>query len=126
MLYQETPKGISSSEPSSVRKQSPCQRCQTPARTRTAILRCIIDGHLPLRIWSSAAWNLGVKNYFLQAAMRMTGKDCRVLSPLGFPLDPLPDLSGIPPRPDDAQGGRAEIDAFAPDCLHIATEGPLG
>jgi hypothetical protein len=54
------------------------------------------------------------------------GHDVRVLSPLGFRTFPMPTYPEIPLAILPARGVSAQFDAFRPDAVHIATEGPLG
>jgi glycosyltransferase involved in cell wall biosynthesis len=49
-----------------------------------------------------------------------------ILSPLGFRALPCPTYPEISLALASTRAVERRIDAFAPDCLHIATEGPLG
>ena len=54
------------------------------------------------------------------------GHTVDILSPLGFRSLPCPTYPEISLALTTARSVERRIDAFAPDCLHIATEGPLG
>ncbi len=54
------------------------------------------------------------------------GHEVRVLSPLGFRTFPMPTYPEIPLAVLPARGVAAQFEAFAPDAVHLATEGPLG
>lgn len=62
----------------------------------------------------------------LQESARRRGTDICFLSPEGFatfPLPTYPDLRLAIPRADEVA---RRIRAVAPDCIHVATEGPIG
>ncbi|MFP3693181.1 glycosyltransferase, partial [Burkholderia sp. SIMBA_048] len=54
------------------------------------------------------------------------GHRAEMLTPLEFPTVPCPTYPEIRLSILPYRKLRARIDAFAPDALHIATEGPLG
>lgn len=54
------------------------------------------------------------------------GHHVEILSPQGFRTLPCPSYPEIELALASRRAVAARIDAFAPDCLHIATEGPLG
>lgn len=54
------------------------------------------------------------------------GHRVEILSPQGFRTLPCPSYPEIELALASRRAVAARIDAFAPDCLHIATEGPLG
>lgn len=54
------------------------------------------------------------------------GHRVEILSPLGFRSLPCPTYPEISLALTTRRAVERRIDAFAPDCLHIATEGPLG
>lgn len=54
------------------------------------------------------------------------GHEVELLSPQGFKTVPCPSYPEIELALTLRRGVARRIDAFAPDCLHIATEGPLG
>jgi len=54
------------------------------------------------------------------------GHEVQVLSPQGFRSVPCPTYPEIRLSIATPAAVARQIDAFAPDCLHIATEGPLG
>lgn len=54
------------------------------------------------------------------------GHEVRILSPQGFRSMPCPTYPEIRLSLTTPAGVARQIDAFAPDVLHIATEGPLG
>ena len=54
------------------------------------------------------------------------GHEVETIRPESLPQRAVPDVSGDPPRAGAGAGSRGRIDAFAPDAVHIATEGPLG
>ena len=58
--------------------------------------------------------------------MQNLGHVVEVLSPLGFRSIPCPTYPEIRLALTTRKAVERRIDAFAPDCLHIATEGPLG
>ena len=63
----------------------------------------------------------------LAAEMPALGHDIRVIGPADFPWRmPLPTYKEIELALLPAARLRRLIDAFAPDAIHIATEGPLG
>lgn len=57
--------------------------------------------------------------------LRTMGHQVEVLSPQGFRCVPCPGYGEIPLAWNLWRVGPA-IEAFAPDCVHLATEGPLG
>ena len=54
------------------------------------------------------------------------GHQARIISPLGFRSLPCPTYPEISLAMTTQREVERRIDEFAPDCLHIATEGPLG
>ena len=54
------------------------------------------------------------------------GHQTEIISPLGFRSIPCPTYPEISLALTTAREMERRIDHFAPDCLHIATEGPLG
>ncbi|HKX95882.1 MAG TPA: glycosyltransferase family 1 protein [Methylibium sp.] len=54
------------------------------------------------------------------------GHHVEILSPQGFRTLPCPSYPEIELALASRRAVAARIDAFGPDCLHIATEGPLG
>jgi glycosyltransferase involved in cell wall biosynthesis len=58
--------------------------------------------------------------------LRRLGHEVELLSPQGFRTLPCPTYPEIELALTWRAGVARRIDAFAPDCLHIATEGPLG
>jgi glycosyltransferase involved in cell wall biosynthesis len=54
------------------------------------------------------------------------GHQVEFLSPLAFRSFPCPTYPEISLALSSQRNVACKIDAFAPDCLHIATEGPLG
>ena len=54
------------------------------------------------------------------------GHETEIISPLGFRSIPCPTYPEISLALTTAREMERRIDRFAPDCLHIATEGPLG
>lgn len=54
------------------------------------------------------------------------GHITEIISPLGFRAIPCPTYPEISLALTTAREMEKRIDRFAPDCLHIATEGPLG
>ena len=54
------------------------------------------------------------------------GHRTELISPLGFRSIPCPTYPEISLALTTRRALEKRIDAFAPDCLHIATEGPLG
>lgn len=61
----------------------------------------------------------------LVAELQAMGHQVRLLSPAEFRSRPCPSYPEIPLAWDLWKVGPA-IEAFAPDCVHLATEGPLG
>jgi len=61
----------------------------------------------------------------LVGELRAMGHQVEVLSPQGFRCVPCPGYGEIPLAWNLWRVGPA-IEAFAPDCVHLATEGPLG
>jgi len=61
----------------------------------------------------------------LVAELEAMGHQVRLLSPAEFRSRPCPSYPEIPLAWDLWKVGPA-IEAFAPDCVHLATEGPLG
>lgn len=80
----------------------------------------------------SDAWkpqvNGVVRTYeYLAAEMPARGHDFRVIGPADFPWRvPLPTYKEIELALFPLRRLRRMVDAFAPDAIHIATEGPLG
>ena len=62
----------------------------------------------------------------VQEGCEALGHQVQVISPEQFRTVPVPDLSRDPARAAPGQAIARRIEAFAPDCIHIATEGPLG
>lgn len=58
--------------------------------------------------------------------LQKLGHEVELLSPQGFRSVPCPSYPEIELALATRAGVARQIDAFAPDCLHIATEGPLG
>ena len=58
--------------------------------------------------------------------LRRLGHEVELLSPQGFRTLPCPSYPEIELALTWRGGVARRIDAFGPDCLHIATEGPLG
>ena len=58
--------------------------------------------------------------------LELKGHQTELISPLGFRSMPCPTYPEISLALTTASELARRIDAFAPDCLHIATEGPLG
>ena len=58
--------------------------------------------------------------------LQRMGHQVDILSPLAFPSFPCPTYPEISLAFSSQKNVARQIDAFAPDCLHIATEGPLG
>ena len=54
------------------------------------------------------------------------GHEVEIISPLAFRAIPCPTYPEISLALTTRRALERRIDAFAPDCLHIATEGPLG
>ncbi len=54
------------------------------------------------------------------------GHQTELISPLGFRSFPCPTYPEISLALTTQKAMESRIDQFAPDCLHIATEGPLG
>ena len=54
------------------------------------------------------------------------GHTVRVVHPGGFKTRPCPGYAGIDLAVRPARGLALQLDAFKPDAIHIATEGPLG
>lgn len=60
------------------------------------------------------------------ASLRTMGVTVEVLSPEGFPSIPIPTYSAIRIAWPSYREVARRIAAFAPDVIHIATEGPIG
>ncbi len=60
------------------------------------------------------------------AALEALGHEARVFSPNGHRTIPCPTYPEIRLALWPGQRLAAELDAFAPDAIHVATEGPLG
>lgn len=60
------------------------------------------------------------------AALRAMGVTVDVLSPEGFRTVPIPTYSAIRIALPNAGEIARRIEAFAPDVIHVATEGPIG
>jgi glycosyltransferase involved in cell wall biosynthesis len=58
--------------------------------------------------------------------MERKGHQTEIISPLGFRSIPCPTYPEISLALASARDVERQIDRFSPDCLHIATEGPLG
>ena len=58
--------------------------------------------------------------------LELKGHRTELISPLGFRSLPCPTYPEISLALTTRREVERRIDAFAPDCLHIATEGPLG
>lgn len=61
-----------------------------------------------------------------QRELQARGHEVRFLSPLDFRSVPCPTYPEISLALTTSQAVARHVDAFDPDCLHIATEGPLG
>ncbi|KAF1050638.1 MAG: GDP-mannose-dependent alpha-mannosyltransferase [Stenotrophomonas maltophilia] len=61
----------------------------------------------------------------LVSQLEQLGHSVQVLSPQGFRCVPCPGYAEIPLAWNLWEVG-TRIEAFAPDCVHLATEGPLG
>jgi glycosyltransferase involved in cell wall biosynthesis len=62
----------------------------------------------------------------LQKHLTATGHDVLVIQPGQFKTWPCPGYPGIDLALRPGSGVAQRLDAFAPDAIHIATEGPLG
>lgn len=60
------------------------------------------------------------------AALEKLGNEVRVFSSLGHRTIPCPTYPEIRLALWPGKRLGAELDAFAPDAIHVATEGPLG
>ena len=58
--------------------------------------------------------------------LELKGHQTELISPLGFRSIPCPTYPEISLALTTASAMERQIERFAPDCLHIATEGPLG
>ena len=58
--------------------------------------------------------------------LELKGHQTAIISPLGFRSLPCPTYPEISLALTTRRAVERQIDRFAPDCLHIATEGPLG
>ena len=58
--------------------------------------------------------------------LELKGHQTEIISPLGFRSIPCPTYPEISLALTTTREMERQIDRFAPDCLHIATEGPLG
>ena len=58
--------------------------------------------------------------------LRLMGHELRMVTPEGRHTVPLPTYAEIRLALFPGRSVRRELDAFDPDCVHIATEGPLG
>ena len=58
--------------------------------------------------------------------LELKGHQTELISPLGFRSIPCPTYPEISLAMTTSREMERRIDQFAPDCLHIATEGPLG
>jgi len=58
--------------------------------------------------------------------MELKGHQTEIISPLGFRSIPCPTYPEISLAITTRREMERRIDRFSPDCLHIATEGPLG
>lgn len=58
--------------------------------------------------------------------LQRMGHQVELLTPLAFRSFPCPTYPEITLALSSQRNVARQIDAFAPDCLHIATEGPLG
>ena len=58
--------------------------------------------------------------------LEKSGHDVLMVTPEGRRTFPLPTYPEIRLAPFAGPGIAREIDAFAPDCVHIATEGTIG
>lgn len=62
----------------------------------------------------------------LVRALRAEGHQVQVIDPGQFRTRPCPGYAGIDLAVSPGKEVRAKLDAFAPDAIHLATEGPLG
>ncbi len=62
----------------------------------------------------------------LVTQLRVLGHEVLVIEPGQFDTRPCPGYPGIDLAKSPAKGLRQRLDAFAPDAIHLATEGPLG
>lgn len=62
----------------------------------------------------------------LVAHLRKSGHEVEVLHPGLFPTRPCPGYAGIDLAVRPAKALSRMLDAFQPDAIHLATEGPLG
>jgi glycosyltransferase involved in cell wall biosynthesis len=62
----------------------------------------------------------------LVKAMREMGHEVLVIEPGQFRTRPCPGYAGIDLAISPGRGLAKALDAFAPDAIHLATEGPLG
>ena len=79
----------------------------------------------------SDAWEPQVNGVVRTLKMTMRelerkGHQVEILSPLGFRSLPCPTYPEIRLALTTRRSLECHIDRFSPDCLHIATEGPLG
>lgn len=58
--------------------------------------------------------------------LRADGHQVQVIDPGQFRTRPCPGYAGIDLAVAPGRGVREKLDAFAPEAIHIATEGPLG
>src|SRR5262245_56399794 len=58
--------------------------------------------------------------------LRASGHEVMVIEPHQFPRRPCPGYPGIELAVRPARRVRELLDAFRPEAIHIATEGPLG
>jgi glycosyltransferase involved in cell wall biosynthesis len=58
--------------------------------------------------------------------LRSSGHEVQVIEPGQFRTRPCPGYAGIDLAIAPARGVAAKLDAFVPDAIHLATEGPLG
>lgn len=60
------------------------------------------------------------------AGLRRLGHEVEIVSPEGFPTIPTPSYPEIPLALMPGRKVARRIDAFSPDIIHVATEGPIG
>ncbi|RYY72594.1 MAG: glycosyltransferase family 1 protein, partial [Comamonadaceae bacterium] len=58
--------------------------------------------------------------------LRAAGHQVQVVEPGQFRTRPCPGYAGIDLAIAPARGLAEQLDAFGPDAIHLATEGPLG
>ena len=58
--------------------------------------------------------------------LELIGHQIEVIHPGQFKTRPCPGYAGVDPAVRPGQGLAVRLQAFAPEAIHIATEGPLG